>query len=100
MELHDAVIYGFPYKLRPKPKIAVETALELASFPGLPRLRFLIACSMQKLSQKARAPGESYHVIMPRASRFVTLYICMAVLRRILRSVLATKTRQAPKDNI
>ena len=22
MELHDAVIYGFPYKLRPKPKIA------------------------------------------------------------------------------
>ena len=27
--------------------------LALASFPGLPRLRFLIACSMQKLSQKA-----------------------------------------------
>ena len=26
---------------------------KLASFPGLPRLRFLIACSMQKLSQKA-----------------------------------------------
>ena len=22
MELRDAVIYGFPYKLRPKPKIA------------------------------------------------------------------------------
>jgi len=22
VELHDAVIYGFPYKLRPKPKIA------------------------------------------------------------------------------
>ena len=22
MDLHDAVIYGFPYKLRPKPKIA------------------------------------------------------------------------------
>ena len=22
MELYDAVIYGFPYKLRPKPKIA------------------------------------------------------------------------------
>ena len=25
----------------------------VASFPGLPRLRFLIACSMQKRSQKA-----------------------------------------------
>ena len=24
----------------------------VASFPGLPRLRFLIACSMQKLSRK------------------------------------------------
>ena len=70
----------------------------LASFPGLPWLRFLIACSMQKLSQKAwwillRDPCHRRHV----SSHF----ICMAVLRRrlILRSVLATKTGQAPTDN-
>ena len=44
----------------------------VASFPGLPRLRFLIACSMQKLSQKA---CESYHV------HFVMLYICSLVPR-------------------
>ena len=25
VRLHDAVFYGFPYKLRPKPKIAVVT---------------------------------------------------------------------------
>jgi len=31
----------------------IECWIKLASFPGLPRLRFLIACSMQKLSQKA-----------------------------------------------
>ena len=30
---------------------------ELASFPGLPRLQFLIACSMQKRSQK---PGKAW----------------------------------------
>ena len=34
----------------------------LASFPGLPRLRFLIACSVQKLGQKA-------WWILPRDSR-------------------------------
>ena len=27
MELYDAVIYGFPYKLRPKPKIALFTGM-------------------------------------------------------------------------
>ena len=27
MDLHDAVIYGFPYKLRPKPKIAAGRGL-------------------------------------------------------------------------
>ena len=34
MELHDAVIYGFPYKLRPKPKIASTIATGVASYPG------------------------------------------------------------------
>ena len=33
------------------------TMVSVASFQGLPRLQFLIACSMQKQSQK------SYHVI-------------------------------------
>ena len=33
-QLHDAVFYGFPYKLRPKPKIATLAGLSLASYPG------------------------------------------------------------------
>ena len=37
---------------RPHPKIGKGAWSHLASFPGLPRLRFLIASGMQKLSQK------------------------------------------------
>ena len=39
VELHDAVIYGFPYKLRPKPKIARacgELVSDLVSSPRAP----------------------------------------------------------------
>ena len=32
MELRDAVIYGFPYKLRPKPKIAIKAGGSIVSF--------------------------------------------------------------------
>ena len=70
----------------------------VASFPGLPRVQFLIACSMQKLSQKA-------WWILPRDSRqgrnILSRLICMAVLQRwlILCFVLAMKTRQAPTEN-
>ena len=83
----------------------------IASFLGLPRLQFLIACSMQKLSQKA---CESYHVIrgigvtfrhalcVPLSGLIVYRVLCMAVVLRrlILRSVLATKTRQVPTKHI
>ena len=43
MELHDAVIYGFPYKLRPKSKIASSPDTYVASFPGSPGTRICIA---------------------------------------------------------
>ena len=51
MELYDAVIYGFPYKLRPKPKIASLDfrvwaqfiRKSVASFPGSPGTRICIA---------------------------------------------------------
>ena len=42
------------------------TMVNVASFQGLPRLQFLIACSMQKQSQK------SYHVIRGMG---ITLYM-------------------------
>ena len=35
-----------------------EGPVELASFPGLPQLQFLIACSMQKQSQKVCDPRQ------------------------------------------
>ena len=38
MELHDAVIYGFPYKLRPKPKIATAWYLQFAHAHNYPLL--------------------------------------------------------------
>ena len=43
--------------------------VSVASFQGLPRLQFLIACSMQKQSQK------SYHVIRSTGITFVKLYM-------------------------
>ena len=52
--LHDAVFCGFPYKMGPKPKIALHTNL-LASFPRPPRPAF-VACSGGR-------PGRSRHVI-------------------------------------
>ena len=42
------------------PSVLIPPVAELASFPGLPRLQFLIACSIQN---GGRRPGESYHVI-------------------------------------
>ena len=71
---------------------------KLASFPGLSRLQCLIACRMQKRREKAwwilpRDPRHRRHM----SSRLYT--IAMLGRRPILRSVLATKTRQALTEN-
>ena len=46
--LHDAVFYGFPCKLRPKPKTPPEACVG-SLVPRPSRLQFLIAYCMQKL---------------------------------------------------
>ena len=51
-------LWCFSYNWHVCYKILIHMQAFLASFPGLPRLQFLIACSMG-----GRRPGESYHVI-------------------------------------
>jgi len=72
--------------------------LHLASFPGLLRLQFLIACSMQKRREKAwgissRDPRHDRQ----KSSRLLST--AKWYMRTILHSVLVIKMGQAPSEN-
>ena len=70
----------------------------LASFPGLPRLQFLIACGMQKMEGEGLVNLTTWSAAQVS---HVVMLICIVMLGRrpILRSVLATKMRQALMEN-
>ena len=72
--------------------------LHVASFPGLPHLQFLIACSMQKGGGR---PGESSHVIRGTdvIFRHASYQQSKSSMRSILHSVLATKIGQVPTES-
>jgi len=73
-------------------------SLILASFPGLLRLQFLIACSMQKRREKAWGISSCD----PRHDRQMSSRLLSTAkwyTRPILRSVLATKMGQAPAES-
>jgi len=70
----------------------------LASFPGLLRLQFLIACSMQNRREKAWGLSSRD----PRHDRQLSSRLLSTAkwyTRPILHSVLATKMGQAPAEN-